>query len=90
MLPRKRPLLPHPQLHKGLQRLLQIGRILLLRKEIKVLILGGAGTGGQESLRLRRQRRNPPLLIPQKKGRVPRRIHAPARLTQAQHPQLQV
>jgi len=67
MLPRKRPLLPHPQLHKGLQRLLQIGRILLLRKEIKVLILGGAGTGGQESLRLRRQGRNPPLLTPPKK-----------------------
>jgi hypothetical protein len=56
-----------------------------------VLILGGAGTGGQESLRLRRQGRNPPLLTPpKKKGRVPRRIHAPARLTQAQHPQLQV
>jgi len=30
MLPRKCPLLPHPKLHSALQRMLQIGRFLLL------------------------------------------------------------
>jgi hypothetical protein len=50
MLPRKRRLLSHPQLHQGLQRLLQIRRILLLRKKIEVLIFGGTGARREENL----------------------------------------
>jgi hypothetical protein len=55
MLPCQCTLLPHPQLHQGVQRVLQIRRFLLLQQEIKMflLILCSLGAGWQEIFPLR-------------------------------------
>jgi len=55
MLPYQCTLLPYPQLHQGVQRVLQIRRFLLLQQEIKMLllILCSLGAGWQEIFPLR-------------------------------------
>jgi len=55
MLPYQCSLLPYNQLHQGVQRMLQIRRILLLQQEIKMLlfILCSLGAGWQEKFPLR-------------------------------------
>jgi len=55
MLPYQCTLLPYPQLHQGVQRVLQIRRFLLLQQEIKMflLILCSLGARWQEIFPLR-------------------------------------
>jgi hypothetical protein len=55
MLPYQCTLLPYTELHQGMQRVLQIRRILLFQQEIKMflIILCSLGTGWQEKLPLR-------------------------------------
>jgi hypothetical protein len=55
LLPYQCSLLPYTQLHQGVQRVLQIRRILLLQQEIKMLllILCSLGAGWQEKFPLR-------------------------------------
>jgi len=55
MLPYQCTLLPYPQLHQGVQRVLQIRRFLLLQQEIKMflLILCSLGAGWQKIFPLR-------------------------------------
>ena len=55
MLPYQCSLLPYTQLHQGVQRVLQIRRILLLQQEIKMLllILCSLRAGWQEKFPLR-------------------------------------
>lgn len=55
MLPYQCTLLPYPQLHQGVQRVLQIRGFLLLQQEIKMLplILCSLGAGWQEKFPLR-------------------------------------
>ena len=55
VLPCQCTLLPHPQLHQGVQRVLQIRGFLLLQQEIKMLIIVicSLRAGWQEKLPLR-------------------------------------
>jgi hypothetical protein len=55
MLPCQCTLLPHPQLHQGVQRVLQIRRFMLLGQEIEMLLLNlcSLGAGWQENVPLR-------------------------------------
>jgi hypothetical protein len=56
MLPCQCALLPHPQLHQGVQRVLQIRRFLLLGQEIEMLlhfIVCSLGAGRQKNVPLR-------------------------------------
>jgi hypothetical protein len=55
MLPCQCTLLPHPQLHQGVQRVLQIRRFMLLGQEIKMLIIVicSLGAGWQKNVPLR-------------------------------------
>ena len=56
VLPCQCTLLPHPQLHQGVQRVLQIRGFLLLQQEIKMLlhfILCSLGAGWQKNVPLR-------------------------------------
>jgi hypothetical protein len=55
MLPYQCTLLPYPQLHQGVQRVLQIRGFLLLQQEIKMLplILCSLVAGWQEKFPLR-------------------------------------
>ena len=55
MLPYECSLLPYTELHQGVQRVLQIRRLLLLQQEIKMflIILCSLGAGWQENFPLR-------------------------------------
>jgi hypothetical protein len=55
MLPYQCSLLPYTELHQGVQRVLQIRRLLLLQQEIKMflIILCSLGAGWQENFPLR-------------------------------------
>jgi len=55
MLPYQCSLLPYPQLHQGVQRVLQIRGFLLFQQEIKMLIIVvcSLGAGWQEIFTLR-------------------------------------
>jgi hypothetical protein len=55
MLPYQCTLLPYPQLHQGVQRVLQIRGFLLFQQEIKMLIIVvcSLGAGWQEIFTLR-------------------------------------
>ena len=55
MLPYQCTLLPYTELHQGMQRVLQIRRILLFQQEIKMflIILCSLGAGWQEKFPLR-------------------------------------
>jgi len=55
MLPYQCTLLPYPQLHQGVQRVLQIRGFLLFQQEIKMLIIVvcSLGAGWQEKFPIR-------------------------------------
>lgn len=79
MLPYQCTLLPYPQLHQGVQRVLQIRGFLLLQQEIKMLPSSSVPLerGGKKSSPTLTKAPPAATKLPPTKGRVPRRIHAP-------------